>query len=56
MNINAKVAMDKEKHPERFCPAHRCLWKVTKLNHETQQHEPDPKYVGGRCPRHGGKG
>jgi hypothetical protein len=47
MNIQAKVALDKQKHPERFCPAPRCLWKTTKLNHKTQVHE-----GGGHCPRH----
>jgi len=47
MNIQAKVAIDKQKHPERFCPAPRCLWKTAKLNHETQVHE-----GGGHCPRH----
>jgi hypothetical protein len=47
MNIQAKVAIDKQKHPERFCPAPRCLWKTTKLNHATQIHE-----GGGHCPRH----
>jgi hypothetical protein len=25
MNINAKVAHDKRKHPGRFCPRHRQL-------------------------------
>ena len=49
MNINAKIALNKQKHPERFCPAPRCLWKTAKLNHATQQHE-----GGGYCPRHGG--
>lgn len=47
MNIQAKVAMDKEKHPERYCPTNNCLWKTAKLNHATQQHE-----GGGYCPRH----
>lgn len=36
MNIQAKVALDKEKHPERFCPTPRCLWRTD----------------GGHCPRH----
>jgi len=47
MNIQAKVALDKQKHPERYCPFPRCLWKTTKLNHATQVHE-----GGGHCPRH----
>lgn len=49
MNVNAKVAIDKQKHPERYCPELRCLWKTAKLNRETQTYE-----GGGRCPRHGG--
>ncbi len=36
MNIQAKVALDKERHPERYCPARRCLWRTG----------------GGYCPRH----
>ena len=47
MNIQAKIAIDKQKHPERYCPGPRCLWKTTKLNHVTQVHE-----GGGYCPRH----
>jgi hypothetical protein len=47
MNIQAKVAIDKQKHPERYCPAPRCLWKTAKLNHKTQVHE-----GGGYCPHH----
>ena len=47
MNVQAEVAIDKQKHPEHFCPYPRCLWKTTKLNHATQQHE-----GGGYCPRH----
>lgn len=47
MNIQAKVAINKQKHPERFCPVPRCLWKTAKLNHKTQLHE-----GGGHCPHH----
>ena len=36
MNIQAKVALDKERHPERYCPTRRCLWRTG----------------GGHCPRH----
>ena len=36
MNIQAQVALDKERHPERYCPARRCLWRTG----------------GERCPRH----
>jgi hypothetical protein len=56
MNIQAKVALDKEKHPERFCPAPRCLWRVKQL----EGYEPSGRPVyflrsncsGGYCPRH----
>ena len=47
MTTNVKVAIEKQKHPERFCPVKRCLWRTTKLNHQTQKHE-----GGGYCPRH----
>jgi hypothetical protein len=47
VTTRAKVSADKVKHPERFCPVQGCLWKTTKLNHATQQHE-----GGGFCPRH----
>jgi hypothetical protein len=35
--VAAKVAQDKEKHPEKFCPTPRCLYRTG----------------GGYCPRHG---
>ncbi len=38
MNIQAKVALDKERHPERYCPVRRCLWRTGDGSH---------------CPRHG---
>lgn len=47
MNIQAKVATEKQSHPERFCPFPHCLWRTAKLNHETGQRE-----GGGYCPRH----
>jgi len=37
MNTQAKVAIEKREHPERFCPTARCLWRTG----------------GGYCPRHG---
>jgi hypothetical protein len=46
-NTQAKVAIEKSEHPERFCPARRCLWRTAKLNHATGQRE-----GGGYCPRH----
>jgi hypothetical protein len=47
MNPQAKVADDKRKHPERFCPVPRCLWRTAKLDHATQSYS-----GGGYCPRH----
>jgi len=52
VNIQAKVALDKEKHPERFCKEPRCLWRVVQLDHVTQSFHPLPDCPGGRCPRH----
>jgi len=52
MNIQAKVALDKEKHPERFCRAQRCLRRVVKLDHATQTYSLRPDCPGGYCPRH----
>lgn len=36
-NVQIRVALDKEAHPERYCPARKCLWRTGD---------------GGRCPRH----
>ena len=47
MTVNAKIALEKQEHPERFCPEPRCLWRTAKLNHETGKRE-----GGGYCPRH----
>jgi hypothetical protein len=52
MNIQAKVAIDKQKHPELYCPAAKCLWKVMKLDHDTQTCFPRNECPGGYCPRH----
>lgn len=52
MNTQAKVALDKQKHPERFCRHPRCLWRVAKLDHQTQTYSPRPDCPGGYCPRH----
>jgi hypothetical protein len=51
MSTAAKVAEHKQKHPERYCPANRCLWRTAKLNHATGERE-----CGGYCPRHNGAG
>jgi len=34
--VAAKVAQNKEKHPELYCPERKCLWRTD----------------GGYCPRH----
>lgn len=52
MNIQAKVGMEKREHPERFCKEPGCLWKVVKLDHETQTYSPLPSCPNGYCPRH----
>lgn len=52
MRTQAKVALEKEKHPERFCKIHRCLWKVVQLDHATQTFHPRPDCPDGFCPRH----
>lgn len=36
MSVAAQVAQHKEKHPEKYCPEKRCLWRTG----------------GGYCPRH----
>jgi hypothetical protein len=47
MNVQAKIALEKQAHPERFCPVTHCLWRTAKLNHATGERE-----GGGYCPRH----
>ena len=36
MSTASKVAENKERYPDKYCPAPRCLWRTG----------------GGRCPRH----
>jgi hypothetical protein len=36
MSVQVKVALHKERAPEKFCPARKCLWHTG----------------GGTCPRH----
>jgi hypothetical protein len=36
MSTQAKVAIRKQNHPEKYCPASKCLWMTN----------------GGYCPRH----
>ena len=28
MSIQAKVGIDKQEHPERYCPERGCLWRI----------------------------
>ena len=46
-SIAKKVRLNKEKHPERFCPVPGCLFHTAKLDHATQTFSD-----GGYCPRH----
>jgi len=39
--VAAKVAANKAKHPEDYCPTPNCLWNTKRIG-------------GGPCPRHGG--
>jgi hypothetical protein len=55
MNIQAKVALDKQRHPERFCAVARCLWRVTSRNPMTGERTPNADCPGGYCPRHQGE-
>jgi hypothetical protein len=50
MNAAASARKEKEVHPERFCPAPRCLWKTAKRIPNTNDYE-----GGGPCPNHGGR-
>jgi hypothetical protein len=52
MNIQAKVARDKEKHPERFCKHARCLWRVLICDRMTREMVSAPNCKAGYCPRH----
>lgn len=52
MNIQAKVVLDKQQHPERFCPVPRCLWKTAQLDHGAQTYSTRSNCPGGYCPRH----
>jgi hypothetical protein len=47
MSTQAKVAVEKSQHPERFCPVRRCLWRTAKLNQATGERE-----GGEHCPPH----
>jgi hypothetical protein len=42
-SVAKQVRLDKEAHPERFCPARGCLWRVL---------DRDGQYIG-PCGKHG---
>ena len=52
MNIQAKVALDKVKHPEFFCPVNRCLWRTVVCDPMTRQMKVKEDCPNGYCPRH----
>lgn len=43
MRIAAKVRLEKEAHPARFCPDKRCLWRIRRA---------DDWKVLSPCPKH----
>jgi hypothetical protein len=59
MNIQAKVALDKQNHPEQFCPVHGCLWRTMLFPRpgidavaDTRVRVRAPGCETGYCPRH----
>lgn len=52
MNTQAEVAIQKQKHPEYYCPTPRCLWRVLVCHPMTREMVPAPNCVDGYCPRH----
>lgn len=52
MNVQAKVAIAKQKHPEFYCPHPRCLWRVMVCHPMTREMVPARNCENGRCPRH----
>jgi hypothetical protein len=52
MNIQAKVALDKEKHPEHFCKVWRCLWRTMGCHPMTREMVIKEGCENGYCPRH----
>lgn len=48
-SANAASGRHKQKHPERYCPAKNCLWRMAVIDHPTQSFS----WPNGRwCPRH----
>lgn len=39
MNTQVKVALEKQAHPERFCPHPKCLWR-TETGAQCIRHQP----------------
>lgn len=52
MTTQTKVALSKEKHPEYYCPAPRCLWRVMASDPVTGQMRLKGDCLTGYCPRH----
>lgn len=45
--VAAKVAADKLKHPERYCPVKRCLWRVFDASNTQVPFMACPKHAAG---------
>jgi len=46
MNAQVRTALDKERHPERYCPVARCLWRSYGAHCPRHHHlAEDPAYV-----------
>jgi hypothetical protein len=52
MNIQAKVALAKQKHPEYYCFEPRCLWRTMILDPCSRLMVPAKGCGDGWCPRH----
>ena len=48
MNAAAAARLAKEKHPERYCPEPKCLWRVQSFRWQGDQCLPIRK----PCPKH----
>lgn len=40
MRLQAQLRLEKEAHPERFCPDKRCLWRVIQTRRGVTQYNP----------------
>lgn len=52
MNTQAKVAIHKQEHPDRYCRNPRCLWRILVCHPITRELVLAPNCVEGYCPRH----